>query len=432
MYLRTPKRYRPGRRRRLRLISARTVFFLILILGGILGGWLIWINQIQIRESVLPQIESRIENLAQGVQTQVAPRPTPTATPDLDYAQSGCINAYRQGNITEAIEQCTILADNSPNDVAVHYQVTHMLIITSNFGRDKERIAQALAFAEKTINADPETPHGWAIRAMALDWSGEYGRALASALQAKALDESFAPTYAFLGEIYHDLGQDSIALGYLDQALGLDTSGIAVANTFRNRGKLYSDQARYDEAIQPYQAALQQAPFDTYIVIELANNYVALGQIDTAIQVLAEALERNSGDPALLFALGNAYVRNGNKERAYEYYSRCLDTDRDNVLCLSYLGGLQWSDGDFVTAINNLEQAILLGSTDPDDFLQLGLSQAALGRCDLAVPYFQQGYQIVLSNQDTNRQANFARALQSCGILVNQPQAPTPDISQGQ
>ncbi len=423
MYLRTPKRYRPGRRRQLRLFSGRTVLLLLFVPALAAIGWLIWENQEQVRSSVVPQIE----NLAGAVQTQVAPAPTPTATPNLVVAEAGCTNAYRQGDVQEAIKQCTVLAQGRPNDISLHYQITQMLITTSNFGRDSDQMALALEFAGKTVNANPEAPDGWAVRAMALDWQGDYGAALASALHAKALDAKFAPTYAFLGEIYHDLGQDDMAMTYLNQALELDTGGIAVAYTFRTRGLVYSDQGLWEDAIQPYLAALQNAPNQTYIAIELANNYVALGEIDKAIQVLAATLEKNPTDTAVLFALGNYQSRNGNVDRAYEYYRRCLDIDQNNVPCLSYLGGLQWSDGDFVTASVNLERAIELGSDDPDDYFQLGHSQAAIGRCDLAVPYLQQGYQIALQRDDARRQAQFVNALQSCGVRANQPLSSTGD-----
>ncbi len=418
MYLRTPKRYRSGRRR---LFSWRKLFMLLAIPTLAYGGGLVWAYRHPLREAVLPQIE----NVAQQVQTQVAPPIEPSATPDLVMAETSCENAYRAGDLEEAIRQCKALAEAKPNDVELYYRVTHLMVITSSFGRDEERMAEALQYAEKAINANPEAPHGWAIRAMALDWHGDYGLALASALHARALDSTFAPAYTFLGEIYQDLGQYEIAMGYLEQALELDTRGIAVADTFRTQGLWYSNQGRWGEAIQPYQAALQNAPTHTYIAVELANNYIALGQINKAIEVLSQAWDRNPADPTVLFTLANAHRRNGNLERAYEFYQRCLDIDPDNVPCLSYLGGLQWADGDFISAITNLQRAIDLGSDDPDDYYQLGHSQAALGRCDLAFPYLQRGYQMVVEKGDERRKQYFENALRSCGMGVGSSQ-PTP------
>lgn len=432
MYLRTPKRYRPGRRRHLRLFSRRTALLLLLTLalGGV--GWLVWDNRHEVRSSVLPEIE----DFAAVVQTQVAPKPTPTVTPDVVQAQAGCVNYYRQGNLAEAIEQCAILAETSPNDVELYYRIAHMLVITSNFGSDKQQLQRALEYAEKTVNAAPELPHGWAIRAMALDWMGEYGKALASALHARTLDPDFGPTYAFLAEVYYDLGQTELALSYVDQALELDTSGLAVSDAFRTRGLiLASIPGRREESIQNYQAALQQSPNHAYLAVELAINYIALGDIETAITVLSSALEKNPTDPTVLFELARAHIRNGNKDRAYEYYQRCLEADPDNVPCLSWLGGLQLSDGSYALAITNLERAIELGSTDPDDFLELGRAHAAQGRCDLGIPYLQQGYQIVTENANYEKQSSFANALQSCGVLISgqaTPEAAEPDATPAQ
>lgn len=417
MYLRTPKRYRRGRHRELRLFSGRKLLTLIFVPVAAYVGWMIWQNQGEIRSFVVP----KIEGMAQGIQTQVAPRPTPTATPDFAAAEINCQNTLRQGSLQDAISQCLVLAEGRPNDARLHFVVTHMLIITSNMGADLDRMTEALQFAEKTVNANPESPYGWAIRAMALDWKGEYGPALASALHARALDEQFGPTYAFLGEIYQDLGQYDVAEDYLKKALELDTAGLAVADAFRNQGLLYSRQGYYEDAIQPYQAALQNAPNYSYVAAELALNYRQIGEVEKAIEVLSSTLERNPTDPLLLFELGRTYVNTGNPERAYEYYNRCLDIDKNNRLCLSWLGRLQRSDGDYATAAANLERAIALGSNSKDDFFYLGEVYSAMDRCDRAIPYLQQGYLIAVQTEDVQSQSKFVTQLQSCGMSITQP-----------
>lgn len=426
MYLRTPKRYRPGRHRHLRLISRRVVLALILIPLLVVAGRFVWVNH----EGIMAWFEPRLEQAAENIQTQVAPKPTVTPTPDLVVAQAGCVNNYRNGSLVDAVDDCQVLAESHPNDVELYYRVAHMLIVTSNFGQDVERINQALIWADKTINANPEAPYGWAIRAMALDWKGDVEGALASALHAKSLDPSFGPSYAFLGEIYHDLGQNELALEYLGQAITLDTSGLAIADAFRNTGLVYSNQGLYEDALVPYQTALEQAPNHTYIAVELANNYIALGDIDDAIVMLSDVQQRNPSDPTVLFALGRAYVRNSENDRAHEFFLRCLEAAPKNVPCLSWLGGLQWADQDYVQAISNLEQAVEYGSIDPVDFWQLGLSHIAMGRCDLALPYLRQGYQIAVEKEDSDTQTRIGLAMQECGASADTqaPVIPTPTL----
>lgn len=414
MYLRTPKRYRRPRRK-LRLFSGRTVLTLLAIPVVGYVGWLIWQNQATVRDSVIPEIEG----VAESVQTQIAPQPTPTITPDFMAASAGCQNAYQQGFIEEAIEQCQLLAESRPNDVDLHYRITEMMVFNSDLGSNTERMDDALVFAEKTINANPELPHGWAIQALALDWSGDVQEGLISALHARFLDPSFAPTYAFLGEIYHDLGKSELGLGYLEQALELDTRGTIIAYTLRTKGKIFSDQGGWLDAITPYKAALQNAPDAAYIAVELSKNYIALQQTDEAVRLLVNALQNNPSDTSVLFALAQAQANLGAYDRAYEYYRRCLDVAPDNVACLSWLGGLQFYDGDYAAAINNLKRAIELGSSDPDDFLQLGNAYSALNQCPQAITYLQQGYQIAIDNDDIRRQSSFVNALQNCNVFIN-------------
>ena len=413
MYLRTPKRYRTPRRR-LRLFSGRTVLFLVLIplLGWV--GYQIWMH----RDTVYDNVTPRINEVAETLQTQIAPEPTSSPTPNMASLQSACSSAEQSGNLEDAIVECTELAESSPNDVELYYKVAHLLVITSNLGADTQRLQQALAFAERTINAAPEKPHGWAIRAMAYDWMGEYELALASALHAWSLDADYGPTYSFLGEIYHDLGRNDLANDYLEQSLDLDTASVAVAHTFRNQGLILSNQGYYADAIQPYQAALQNAPGYTYIAIELANNYIALGELEKAIQVLTSVLDRNPRDPAVLFSLGWAHARNGNSDRSFEYYNRCLDADPSNIDCLSFLGGWYYNEGDLNSAVDNLERAIALGSDNEDDYLELGLSLAALGFCEDAIPYLRMGYQIAVEAENYDKQARFINQLQSCDVTV--------------
>ncbi|HEX3052366.1 MAG TPA: hypothetical protein VHP83_17020 [Aggregatilineaceae bacterium] len=76
MYLRTPKRYQPKRRRRhLNLISRRTITLLLVI--GVLAalGWFVWMNQDVVRRDIAPAIADRIEGGISSAKTKVAPPP---------------------------------------------------------------------------------------------------------------------------------------------------------------------------------------------------------------------------------------------------------------------------------------------------------------------------------------------------------------------
>lgn len=407
MYLRTPKRYRADRKKRhLRLVPRRLLLLIVLVPLVYIGGSQALLHAEDIRGWVFPHVENAVNQVA----TQVSARPTPTATADVAVAQEGCVNAERQGNLQEATINCQILADSNPNDAVLQYKVARMLLISS--ASSGGSMDQAVEYAHRTINADPEAPYGWAIQAMVLDWAGDVGGALASALHARAIDEDFAPTYAFMGEIYYDLGKTDIATTYLDQALEMDTTGLASVDIYRNRALLSSSVGDYDTAIHDLRAALEMAPNHSYIAVELANNYIAIDDFDSAMSVLSDTLNRNPNDPYLLWRMGWALVEAGTPDRAYEYYRRCLDAAPDNMRCLSYLGGLQFGDQDYVSAVPNLSRAIEMGSEDTSDFYQLGMAYALQGQCDLGIPYFQRGYELAVKQEKESAQGDFDAASQ--------------------
>ncbi|HML20772.1 MAG TPA: tetratricopeptide repeat protein [Aggregatilinea sp.] len=407
MYLRTPKRYRADRKKRhLRLLPRRLLLLIVLILLVYFGGSQALLHADTIRDFVFPRVENAVNHVA----TQVSPRPTPTATPDVAQAQQGCVTSEWQGNLQEATINCQILADSNPNDALLQYKVARMKLIAS--ASTGVGISEAIDYANRAINADPEAPYGWAIRAMVLDWQGDVGRALASALHARAIDENFAPTYAIMGEIYYDLGKTDEASTYLDQAQELDSTGLASVEIYRNRALLSSSVGDYDTAIHDLRAALEMAPNHSYIAVELANNYIANDDFDSAMSVLSDTLNRNPNDPYLLWRMGWALVEAGTPDRSYEYYRRCLDAAPDNLRCLSYLGGLQFADQDYVSAVPNLSRAVELGSEDTSDFYQLGLSYALQGQCDLGVNYLQRGYELAVLQEKESAQNDFASASQ--------------------
>ncbi len=419
MQLRTPKRYR--RQSRYLRPAAGCRLRLILLIPVILAlAWIAWVigqNPRSVRDAVI----GNAEGIGEAIQTSLAPRPAPTATPDVLAARAACQRTYQQGQIDAAFEQCRTLTDDSPNDVDLHYQITAMLVFNSDLGTDARRLENAIMFADKTINANPEVPQGWAIRALVLDWRGDLIGALVAGLHAQWLDPGYAPVYAFLGEIYHDLGSDDLAGDYLAQAAALDTAGTVTPYILRTRGKIYADQGYLADAVEQYTAAQQQAPTDSYIAVELANNYITLGQADQAIELLTPLLTNRPHDTAVLFTLARAHTNLGAYERAYEYYQRCLDVDPANVVCLGRLGSLQYNNGNYEAAIMNLDRAIQLGSGYAAYFWLLGDAYNARGNCTQAVMYFQQGYQIAVENEDTALQTDFVNSLSDCGVNVTAP-----------
>ncbi|MFP4322445.1 MAG: tetratricopeptide repeat protein [Anaerolineales bacterium] len=422
MELRTPKRYRSGGKRERRLFGSLR-WFRNLMLLIFASGAMYWAynNQLIIREQVLGLQDDASRGIA-GVQTAI-PR-QPTATPDVSNTLVEANSAYQTGNFNRAIELYEQVLAGAPNDVEAHYRLALLWAITSSLGDDEARIQNALDVSQRAIHAQPESPMGWTIRALALVWAGRIGEGIAYAQRALELDPNAVEAKAVLAEAYWRIERRELAVQNIQEAIDyLRTVGSAdpetIALVFRTQGFIAERQLDREAAIEAYQIAREAAPYHSYIALELSYSYTGNGQTNEAIELLNRALDSNPRDTDLLFQIGLNHASNGNGQEAQQVFQRCIDLDSSASECYAWLGGLQFFAGSYAPAIVNLELAIENGTDDIEAWWQLGRAHAAMLRCDLAIPILREGYQLAANNADLQRQ--FAGGIQDCGGTVIDP-----------
>lgn len=403
MQLRVPKRYQPKSRRRRRLVPMRSLFFLSLMAG------LAWLGYTAMQDpepfrAGASDVADAVKGQVNVAQDRMFPI-VPTATPDVRADLVECDNAYLIGNIEEMLNSCREALPGLPNDVGVYYRVAYNLVITSGAGENTARINEALEMADDAIRANPESPLGWSVKAMALDWSLRHNEALIYAGRALDLDPNSTITKAHLANIYRNLGQSELAESTIDDAIiELETRGgddETRAQVYRNYGRFLTSEARFTEAIEPYQAARLAMPSHVYIAIELADLYTILGQNDPtyaqlAIQMLQETQSIAPRDVFVLFRLGEYHRGRGEPTEAREFFSRCIAVDPSNLLCHSRLGWVYYlADSEYLQAIDHLKIATDEGSTQPYDWYLLGRAYFRLNQCELAAAPLRRGYELL-------------------------------------
>jgi tetratricopeptide (TPR) repeat protein len=385
-----------------------------------LGYWLLQ-NPAAAR-SRADQAANRVGQAVETLEREYFP-PEPTATPNVENEITECEDAYRLGDTERAIEVCQMAILGQPNNVVLHYRLAHMLVTTSNLGTDQERLDRAMEIAEYTINAAPESYLGWAIRGMVLDWSGENEKALASLQRAQELDENAILTQAHLANVYRNLGDTELALATIENAVDtLERQGGTneiVAQVYRNYGRVLWLYQEYTNALDAFQRAWQAMPNQGYIAIDLATTYNILEEPEEALQVLQEALDRNPNDILLLYEMGYYYrYQLGDPTQAMVMFSNCLRSDSNYIPCLSEMGQIQYlANSNYELALENLRQAVELGSEDPYDWYLTGRSYYQLNDCASALPYLRQGL-TYLREQGGDLQVeenDFNVAFQACG-----------------
>lgn len=416
MYLRTPKRYQP-QKRRVHMFSMRWLWLWILtpIVAGV--GYLIYSNADTIGPQIRDVVSETVNRAGGGFATMIAPTPLPTSDPTERLAAAD--NLWSQGSIEEALNGYETLLVNAPNDVRSHYRYTYGLIMES-------RNEEALAASEHALNANPFSADVWAIRSWALSRNGRYAEAITAGLQALSLDPNHAAAMAFIGEAYLDAGQPALAEERINQALQADPES---PEAYFARGRWNTD-ANFDNpsARSDFDMAASLAPNLPNALIERSWADWRLNNYDVGLDTLEQVVEINPTNLDALYALAyfqyNVY---GDPNQASDYLSRCLVADPENVSCLGYMGTVMVGTGNQQGAAENYQRIINQGTTNPVHYLWAGRTYANMGACGSATPLLRQGLALEQEQDVPNvdRLAAFETFLLQCGAPLN-PQFADP------
>jgi tetratricopeptide (TPR) repeat protein len=441
MYLKTPKRYSSGyRRRNSSIFSLRRLLSIIVVIVLIVVGIGIYEN----REMLQPVVEEQVNNVVDSAGDQInqmraTPLP-PTRDPTNDITLAN--NAWQRGAMEEAITYYTNAAPAMPNDLLVHYRLTMALI---NQGRYEEAVNRA----ENAITASPYAADAWAVHAMALNRVNRSTEAIASARRALELvPENLLATMpdlrgtraralAFLADAYLNIGRTELARSTVEEAIATDPDSFEALQV---RGRV-STEVDYNflAAREDYSAAYDIGQNMPYLGIWLARNLTyRFDEYDGAISIYQDILENNPNNALVLYDLGYYYYRyEGNSNEAFNYFSRCVDADPNNAECLYRLGRTKIDDPEETIYSPQEAQQILLQAHElqPDNgYILYWLAQAhmALGQCQFALPYMENGLNIARDNEDQTLIDSFQtfalpQARTACGGGVVPPAAtPTP------
>jgi tetratricopeptide (TPR) repeat protein len=412
MYLKTPKQYTGGRRQKRHIISLRWAWLWILTPLVAYGAYYLNEN----REQYVPMVQEAIAELRESAESSVATVIAPTPLPTEDPAQQMAMTdaAWARGAIEEAISGYRQLQTALPNDVETHYFLTMGLLMN---GKNSE----ALEAAENTVTANPYSPDAWAIRSMALNWTGNSGEAVASALRAVELAGTNNPVArararAFLAEAYLNEGQYERAITMVNQALD-DNPDSYEAHRARSQ---INQQHLFDfvTAMRASQTAFELAPNLPYLAVDLAILHVREGETTEAIRILNNVVELNPNNTRALFWLGRTYLQDiGDPNEAASYFSRCVDTSPDNIDCYYSLGRSQVRQELYANALTSFEKTIELGTTNPYHIWWAARGHIlANNGCAAAIPYLQQGWEIAQRGTDQTIIDSYVSQMSDCQL----------------
>jgi tetratricopeptide (TPR) repeat protein len=431
MYLRTPKRYQT--KRRVYLINWKWLWLWLLAPVIIIPASLAFTY----RESLSGAIGDWVSrNVRIQINRPTVPPTIPAADLSRIYADS-----VRSGKMDNAVSALSGLIDTTPNDVALHTMLVRMLLLRGD-PTDPARAQQAVAAAQKSINANPEVADGWIMMALATYESGDPNAALPYALRARDFNAQDPLLLAVMALIYNDLELFDQANAAAEQAISAASSTrplntFALAYAHWTQGVILSatsGEAAKRAFEEAWRAALTDASVPLgFIAQSLYFLYLNENRTSDLLDMFAKAAERDRDDDMNALYVGMIYQRDQNWDQARPAFAQCLDLNPENVRCLRRMAQVLYRIDNFVPAADYALKAISLGTREPEAYLLAGLSliEQPQRRCGEAIPILQKGY--LLTNESSltdqrkaelNRQ--FESGLASCRA---RPVPPTPAAS---
>lgn len=204
---------------------------------------------------------------------------------------------------------------------------------------------------------------------------GKKEEALKSYVQALTLDTTYDDAYALAGSTSYDLKKYSDAIWYYTKSIRLGSkNNNAMVARYRMRGKSYSKQSKYTEAMADAQKALELNPASKEAIWDIAAYYYNQKKYTDAIAQYTKTMELYKDNPSSLVDLyywrGLAYSNAKEYTKALADLDYVLKAEPDDVDAIWEKGAVYYKQKKYKEAIPFYSQAIELSQdekTDLDD-----------------------------------------------------------------
>lgn len=131
------------------------------------------------------------------------------------------------------------------------------------------------------------------------------------------------------------------------------------AAAYSNRGNCRTSQAKFEQAIEDFQRAIQLAPEEPDSFLGKGVALEGLGDFESAIQAYKRSYELSvqrfgEKDVVALNNIGNAYGGMGDWKSAYEYYQKAASTESKFVFALANQALASYELGDDKKALQTM------------------------------------------------------------------------------
>ena len=290
------------------------------------------------------------------IQPPFVPTPTATRSP-VSYAEEAEAQ-FASGHLGEAVLAYQQAIQYDPRNLDYYVALARLQIF-------RQDLDTALQTANTAILINPDSSKAHAIRALALDWKGEYEEAANSAVNALRLDPNNALAHAYYAEILTDEQKWAQAADEARLALALLPNSL---DTHRAYGYVLEATGDYRGAVQHYEAALAINPNLIFLYMSIGKIYgFGLADPNAAIENFQKAAALDRADPAPNSQIARMYAGLGEYGKASQYAAQALELAPDNPTLHGMLGIMYYHNRNYEGAEPELELAVIGGVTSEGD-----------------------------------------------------------------
>ena len=278
--------------------------------------------------------------------------------------------AERAGDLASAIEHVRRAISIDPKFVAAHFSLGRMYEAV----RD---LPNAIDCFRQVTLLDPTDAVAWHALGIALRKSRKNAQAINAFQKAIAIDPKYAEPHNELGIALMEAGHVDLAKTEFIRAVEIDPKNplfqISVSNWFQRQGMpaaatfgysetikqfpgcaaAYSARAAaltehklYAEALLDHRKAVELAPLDAKVHLEMSKALSAIGDIEGAEACCRRALELDPNSPYAWECLGTAMQTNGRFPEAAIAFQKSLDMQPDAFVAMAFGAMIQRADRD--------------------------------------------------------------------------------------
>jgi len=164
--------------------------------------------------------------------------------------------------------------------------------------------------------------------------TGDYEKALKYYQQVTKVEPQNQIGFANVGSVYISMGRYEESIAPLETAMKLDPQPVVISNL----GTSYFYLHRYVDAVKQFEKAVELNPNDETMTGNLADGYLAAGQMDKAnatydkaIALAFKALRVNPRSATTMGSLGRYFAKKGDMVQAMEFMKRARRLDPSSV-----------------------------------------------------------------------------------------------------